>query len=247
MVEPKKRIPEEYDYYKTYIPQGGLELPRKLFHCSIGFLVVYLYTHGVTREDVYPILSLALSIVYSGELLRFNFEWFNKIYCKVLGSIMRPTEVRDRLNGTVYYLIGCIVALYFFPTDLAALSILYLSWADPIASLIGRSFGKYTPKIGGSHSKKSLAGSLAALVTGALVTYLYFGTSPFAMCATSYNALLSIVPLWVLSLYGGLVAAFSEGVSDLCPYLANVDDNLSIPVISVVLLWIPLVWLRLGS
>lgn len=199
----------------------------------VGFVVLYLYLNGADTQDVYPLLTLFLCIVGSAELLRFNFDWFNKIYCAVLGPLMRPLEVKTRINGVVYYLLGCVIVLYWFPRDLSALSIIYLSWTDPTASICGRLWGRYTPQYGG----KSLAGSLGAAIIGSLVTYLYFG--PRSVSYTSTSA----VPLWGLTVYGGAVAAFSEGVSNL---LFGLDDNLTIPVISVILLWIPLVGLGLG-
>lgn len=62
--------------------------------------------NGVETSDVYPILTVFLSIVGSAELLRFNFDWFNQLYCFLLGPLMRPTEVKSRINGVVYYLLG---------------------------------------------------------------------------------------------------------------------------------------------
>ncbi|CAO3627715.1 unnamed protein product [Mucor hiemalis] len=233
--EKQKDIDKKY----SHIPKkGSWEIPRKTFHYSIGFVVLYLYMNGVETSDVYPILTVFLSIVGFAELLRFNFDWFNQLYCFLLGPLMRPTEVKSRINGVVYYLLGCVIVLYWFPRDLAALSIIYLSWTDPTASICGRLWGKYTPQ----YSGKSLAGSLGASVTGALVTYFYFG--PLARYPLSYQINTSPVPLIALSVYGGLVAGFSEGVSNL---IFNLDDNLTIPVISVILLWIPLVGLGLGQ
>lgn len=209
---------------------------------------------GVEAIDVYPILIAMLSVVGSAELLRFNLEWFNRLYCYLLGPLMRPSEVNNRINGVVYYLLGmyhlsinlcvyklyfflgCVIVIYFFPIDIAALSIIYLSWTDPTASICGRLWGKYTPQYGG----KSLAGSLGAAIVGSVISWIYFG--PLARYPLSYQQETSPVPLIGLSLYGGLVAAFSEGISN----VFGLDDNLTIPVISVILLWIPLVGFGLG-
>ncbi|KAG1045613.1 hypothetical protein G6F46_010926 [Rhizopus delemar] len=219
--------------------KGGWEIPRKLFHFSIGFLVLYLYMNGIDTSDVYPKLVALLSIVGTAELLRFNFEWFNVIYCHVLGPLMRTTEIKTRINGVVYYLLGCIIVLYSFPRDLAALSIIYLSWADPVASICGKLWGKYTLQYGG----KSLAGSLGAITIGSLVTYAYFG--PLSNYhALSYNSITSPIPLIILSIYGGLVAGFSEGIGN---SMFGLDDNLTIPVLSGILLWTPLIGFSLGQ
>lgn len=121
--EKQKDIDTKY----SHIPKkGSWEIPRKTFHYSIGkfvivgsfahggpngeqmvgFVVLYLYMNGVETSDVYPVLIVFLSIVGSAELLRFNFEWFNQLYCFLLGPLMRPTEVKSRINGVVYYLLG---------------------------------------------------------------------------------------------------------------------------------------------
>lgn len=103
------------------------------------------------------------------------------------------------------------------------MSIIYLSWADPTASICGRLWGRYTPRFG----KKSLAGTLGAIIIGALVTYGFLIQHQPLSRALAY------------SLYGGLVAGFSEALGD----SAGLDDNLVIPVVSSVMLWIPLVGL----
>ncbi|EIE81819.1 phosphatidate cytidylyltransferase [Rhizopus delemar RA 99-880] len=202
MSEVKKREDDVKKY--TQVPmKGGWEIPRKLFHFSID------------TSDVYPKLVALLSIVGTAELLRFNFEWFNVIYCHVLGPLMRTTEIKTRINGVVYYLL------------------------DPVASICGKLWGKYTLQYGG----KSLAGSLGAITIGSLVTYAYFG--PLSNYhALSYNSITSPIPLIILSIYGGLVAGFSEGIGN---SMFGLDDNLTIPVLSGILLWTPLIGFSLGQ
>lgn len=61
-------------------------------------------------------------------------------------------------------------------TDLATLSIMILSWADTAASVIGRKYGKYTPKLPSPPfaKRKSLAGTMGAFFFGGLSAYLFF-------------------------------------------------------------------------
>ncbi|KAI9275571.1 hypothetical protein BDA99DRAFT_495833 [Phascolomyces articulosus] len=221
------------DHFAHIQPEGSWEIPRKSFHYSIGFLVLYLYKHDFNSEDTYPALVAFLALVLSTEVLRFSWDSFNVLYCKVMGSLMRKNEIHSRLNGTAYYLMGVLVALYFFPKDIASLSIVYLSWADPTASICGRLWGQYTFRYG----KKSLAGTLGAMVIGTIVTY-YFITE---FLTESYDYTSSSIPLYAMSLYGGLVAGLSEALGD----SAGLDDNLVIPIVSSILLWIPLVFLDL--
>jgi diacylglycerol kinase (CTP) len=135
--------------------------------------------------------------------------------------------------------VGCIIVLYCFPKDIGSLSIVYLSWADPTASIFGRLFGQYTPQF----SNKSLAGSLGAATIGALVTYqFYHHMMTHGYSHPSYTAN-SSVSLTQLSLFGGFVAAFSEAIGG----IVDIDDNLTIPVISGTLLWFALTFLSYGK
>lgn len=72
----------------------------------------------------------------------------------------------------IYYLVGVVIVLTFLPRDIASLSIIILSWCDTSASVFGRLFGRYTPRLPLSGTvfadRKSVAGSLAAVVTGCI-------------------------------------------------------------------------------
>ena len=68
--------------------------------------MLYLFIDQREARDVYPFLSAFLAFVVSLEILRFNLDWFNRLYCSAVGIFMRPTEVQSRFNGVVYYLLG---------------------------------------------------------------------------------------------------------------------------------------------
>lgn len=61
-------------------------------------------------------------------------------------------------------------------SDLATLSVMILSWADTAASVIGRKYGKYTPKLPSPPfaKRKSLAGTTGAFIFGALSAHVFF-------------------------------------------------------------------------
>ncbi|KAI8368276.1 phosphatidate cytidylyltransferase [Radiomyces spectabilis] len=177
-------------------PTGSWEIPRKVYH----------YSNGYDTTDVIPYLVAYLALVLTGEVLRFSFDWFNVLYCRILGPLMRQTEIKSRWNGVVYYL---------------------------AASICGRLWGRYTPRFG----KKSLAGTSGAMIIGALVTYAFYQKRGSSYMTEAH------VPLSVLSVYGGVVAGLSEAMAD----TVGLDDNFIIPVLSGILLWIPLVGLGLGK
>ena len=147
------------------------EIPRKALHVSIGFFSLHLYARGTSPASIHPWLLGALVPIATTDYLRHMFPPFNRFYIRVLGALMRESEV-DGWNGVIWYLLGAWTALRFLPKDVGVMSVLLLSWCDTAASTIGRLYGRYTPRI---RRGKSLAGSAAAAVVGALTAGLFWG------------------------------------------------------------------------
>jgi len=156
------------------------EIPRKSLHSSIGFLTVYLYMSDGSPTLVIYSLVTALAIIVPADILRLNHKGFAAFYEKQLGALMRESE-KNSSNGVIWYIIGVTFALYYYPLDVATVAILILSWADTAASTIGRLWGSKTPPLPSRFlglpfaPRKSLAGFLAATVTGALIAAGFWG------------------------------------------------------------------------
>ncbi|AOA64268.1 Diacylglycerol kinase [Komagataella phaffii CBS 7435] len=211
------------------------ELPRKLFHMSIGFFTLYLYTKNVQKEQIQLPLVVGFVVVFALDLIRFRWPQVNKLYCSTVGFLMREREVDEYYNGVNWYLLGLAVVFLFFKKDIAVMAVLLLSLSDTAASTVGRAWGQYTPKI---TSHKSLAGSLAACVVGILSCYLFYGyfVPNYPECNDIPNQFewvseKSGLNIHSLALLSGLVASVSEGID-----LFNWDDNFTIPVLSAVFL-----------
>lgn len=209
------------------------EVPRKVFHTSIGFLTLWLYTQGIVLTQVTPILFALFIIVTGSDFLRFRNADLNAIYCKVLGPLMREKEV-NTYNGVIWYLLGLVIVFTLFPKDVSLLSVLLLSWADTAASTFGRAYGHLTPKYG----NKSLAGSLASFATGiisSILLYKYFIpkydylNKPGDVMWTPET---SSIPFPLLVFLVGLVGAISEGID-----VFSIDDNFTIPVLTAFFVW----------
>ena len=166
---------------------------------------------------------------------------------------MRETEV-DGYNGVIWYLLGAWIAQRFYPKDVAVMAILLLSWCDTAASTFGRLYGRYTIRL---RKGKSLAGSLAAMVTGICAAWFFWGwyaprvsqTVDGAMEGFMFSGVLRVpdglvdvvgrgeisgnLALGVVSIATGLIASFSEFVD-----VFQWDDNLTIPLISSAGLWL---------
>src|SRR5690606_10675371 len=100
-------------------------------------LAIYLYISGWQPTGLTPWISCALVPIVSADILRLNCDAFNKFYIRILGALMRESEVRGT-NGVVWYLVGTLTVLCVFPKDVATLSVLLLSWCDTAASTVGR-------------------------------------------------------------------------------------------------------------
>ena len=229
------------------------EIPRKALHLSIGFFTLNLYARGAEADSIHPWLLGALIPIASTDYLRHTFPSFNRLYIRVLGALMRESEV-EGWNGVIWYLLGAWTVLRFLPKDVGVMGVLLLSWCDTAASTIGRMYGRYTPRI---RRGKSLAGSAAAALMGVLTAGLFWGwavpryghdegfmfTGTLTLPAVIKEGLLGWkgegegtiggwVALGVVGLWSGLVASASEVVD-----IFGWDDNLTIPVLSGVGLW----------
>ena len=228
------------------------EIPRKALHLSIGFFTLSLYARGTRASSIHPWLLGALVPIASVDYLRHTFPGFNRFYIRVLGALMRESEV-DGWNGVIWYLLGAWTVLRFFPKDVGVMGVLLLSWCDTAASTFGRLYGQYTPRI---RKGKSLAGSAAAALVGVVTAGMFWG---WAAPKFGYNedfmfkgqlSLPAIVKeglgwkgedqgtigglaaLSIVSLWSGVVASASEVVD-----IFGWDDNLTIPVLSGLGLW----------
>jgi diacylglycerol kinase (CTP) len=231
------------------------EIPRKILHVSIGFLSLALYTAGIQTSSIHPVLLTMLIPVALTDVLRHRYWRINRFYIRCLGALMRESEV-DGYNGVISYLLGAWLVMRFCPKDVGVMAILLLSWCDTAASTFGRLWGRYTPQV---RKGKSLAGSIAACLTGIITAAVWWGYlgpaysqyngEPYAFAFQNSLTLppqarnlldldvaqASLTGYWALgamSLAAGLIASTSEAID-----LFGWDDNLTIPVLCGAGLW----------
>ncbi|GAA6009026.1 hypothetical protein JCM11491_005715 [Sporobolomyces phaffii] len=244
--------------------RSGLELPRKALHSSISILVTLLWLSHPSVPRLLAIFASLTVIIATADILRFNNENFERVYEDALGFFMRESE-RHNVNGTIYYLVGVLICLTFYPRDIAVLSIIMLSICDTSASIFGRLFGQYTPKLPFSGTlfgrSKSLAGTLAAVATGTVASYVFWtrysalgdehdlswlpgralsawkGAENLAPLASWGVGRLpspkSTLEIGKLSLLNGCMAGLAEGID-----FFGLDDNLSLPVLFGLFCWV---------
>lgn len=189
-----------------------LHLSRKAFHflCVSFIFSCTLFLKPTQYWSFFLFVGITIVAI---DLLRQKNQKINHAILQVLNPLMRTYE-RDHLFGASYGVIGLGTTLTVFPFRAAQLAFLFLAIADPVASFFGTLYGRPVLK------DKSAAGFLAAFVSCFLASFVYF------------HWILELRDqLVVLSGLSGLIGALSELIT-----LGNLDDNLTQPLISGLLL-----------
>ncbi|KAJ8082302.1 Diacylglycerol kinase [Marasmius tenuissimus] len=247
VVGPSASVPKKVDW----------EVPRKVLHSSIGFFTIYLYVSQGNPKTVVYVLWSALAVIAPADFLRLRFPQFERVYEKCLGFLMRESE-KHTTNGVTWYILGVNFALTFYPLDIATVAILILSWADTAASTIGRLWGYLTPRLP-THiplipffpnsplrlplaPRKSLAGFIAAFVTGSAIAAGFWGwMAPMRYSKDDISWWLDggvnagqsgygfggYLGLALISVCAGIISAVAEALD-----LGSLDDNLTLPILS---------------
>ncbi len=194
--------------------RSDIHWARKLWHMGGVSIIAFAYSQLPEKTSLL-LLTLAWLAFVPVDFLRFKYPALNDFLVHTFRPIMRENELH-RLAGTSYLLTGVTVVAYVFPPQIALLTMMFLAFADPIASYFGIRFGR--DKIFG---EKSLQGTLAAFVVCAFLTF-YFLTSHWLLMDR----------LVVVSLLGGLIGCLAELVP-----IGKLDDNLTLPLISATALF----------
>lgn len=194
--------------------RSDIHWPRKVWHMAGVSLIAFVYSL-VPDNIAIILLAIAWVLFVPFDFLRQRNAAVNEVAVSIFKPIMRQSEV-NKIAGTTYLLSGLLIVASLFPRPIVMLTMLFLAFADPIASYFGIRFGK--DKIFG---EKSLQGSLAAFFVCAVLTFAFL----------TYNWVL-MDRLIIVSLLGGLIGALAE----LIP-IGKLDDNLTLPVLSATALW----------
>jgi dolichol kinase len=191
--------------------RSDIHYARKIWHMSGVFGMFLAYTY------LPPAVSLTILVVAWAAFVPFDFlrqknAALNDWAVHAFKPIMRQSEVK-KLAGTTYLLSGVLLVDLLFQRPVVGLTLLFLAFADPIASYFGILYGK--DKIFGH---KSIQGFMAAFFVCAALTFAFL---------LYHNYMTD--RLIVVSMLAGLVGAFAE----LIP-VGKLDDNLTLPVMSAI-------------
>jgi len=207
--------------------RNDLHLARKTWHLFMGLVIVCIYVFsGMSRATGVTILGCALGFDLFIETSRLRIPAFNEKVLRFWGPVMRSCEV-SRMSGVPFYLLATILAFAIFPKPVGILSVLYLAIGDPIASLIGISYGAKSIKIA---QGKSLVGTAGGVATCFFVTLIFLKVYPVPVSDAAWLGL-------------GLIGGLAGGLAELAPF--DMDDNFTIPMISGFVMWLAFIALGL--
>jgi dolichol kinase len=189
----------------------SLQLPRRLFHCSMGLGVGLVYQFLLTHSRAIYILGFCACVVYILEQIRINYpELAGNV--KVINKYLFRAEEQLKESAGVPYVMGVLLTLISFPKVVALVAIYTLAIADPLSAIIGIRFGK-TKVV----ENKSLEGSLAFFGATFLITFfVFFWWTSFLKIMLGTIILLSFLVAFICSLF------------EMIPL--RIDDNLTIPL-----------------
>ncbi|OGS45741.1 MAG: hypothetical protein A2539_07860 [Elusimicrobia bacterium RIFOXYD2_FULL_34_15] len=180
------------------------EAKRKISHWFILLVPIsYIYVFPERKNLILLVLGILIFIVVIFELLRQNNEKLNSALLKMFGGIHRENEVKNT-STLIYSLSGIFLTIFFFSKEIAILAILFLTFGDGLAALVGERYGNH--KI---FRKKSWEGTITNLVVCLIAGFL------FSKFFTIKNSQI-------------ILGSASATIIEILP----IKDNLLIPIIS---------------
>ena len=173
------------------------ELKRKLVHISsVVYIFIYYFLEKLfSRQTALLTLAFILIVLAFVEFLKMRYHreipLFRHIYRE---------EERNSLSGSIYLIIGVIIALALFEFNIAVTAILMMIFGDSASALIGR-HGNHRIK----HLRVTWEGVIAEFLVDLSVGFIFLN---------------NIFMILIMALTATIVEAT----------LKPVDDNLGIPV-----------------
>ena len=170
------------------------------------------FTSTLQTETLCLVWQDSLLVAVSIEVSRKFSARLNAWFCDGLfGSVARPHELHN-ITAATWYALAMVIGVYFFPQHAVEAGALVLGIGDPIASIVGKTWGK--TKVWG---EKSLEGSLGFFGIAVLALVFYF-----AVIAGGYSLSMILLASVLVALAGTLTELFS----------GRIEDNFPIPLAS---------------
>ncbi len=170
---------------------AGSSIPIAAIFLSSGTMVV--------------VTAVLAGIALLVEGARLKLPGLNGLLVSRFGLLLKEAE-NKKVTGATYFVLSALAAFLLFDQSVAIAALLFLSFGDPVAALVGRR----APGI--RFFGKSPVGTLAMVLVGMGIA----GVLPGAGVADRH--------------WGLLAGAVAAGLAELLP--VPLDDNITIPLVS---------------
>ncbi|MCA9539021.1 MAG: hypothetical protein KC620_09030 [Myxococcales bacterium] len=194
--------------YQVHVPSlRPTNYARNVFHVGMGLGCLALAEFILTPPQMVLVASIAALFAWSMEIGRRLWPRITDQFMRVLGRFAHPHEWH-RVNSSTWYITGLLGLALTGDPLLCGVGVAVLTFADPMAAVVGRRYGRVKLVNG-----RSLEGSLAFLAVGfAAVFALVIGLHAGSVSTAALVALGAALPATVAELFS-----------------RRIDDNLSIP------------------
>ncbi len=204
---------------RLHVPRGTVlahikpgNISRNVFHVSLGVMGVALYEFVLTRGQVLAVGGGILALFIALEVVRhYSSSWNARLHGKFFSKIARPGEEHTVCTST-WYLAAQLLGVFLLSQHAIELGTLALAFGDPVASIVGKRWGK--KKL---FRDRSYVGTLAFFVMTTVVC------TAFLWMVLPDLGLLHRV---LIAMAVGAAGAIAEVLS------VKVNDNFSIPLVA---------------
>ena len=179
------------------------EFFRKAVHLSNAIIPLSYYFFSPDKIDMIIVLASFLILCFFIEIYRKNNLKLSRIFSNWFEFMMRDEEKKGELTGATWVFVGALFTILLVPDPFNIISLLFLSFGDTFAAIIGRKFPYI--KLGRKTLSGSIAGFLACIAIGLVI---------------------DIAITYEIIILGAFMAMFIEALP------MPVNDNVSIPVFS---------------
>lgn len=164
----------------------GVQPWRRVFHAGNALVICFLPPAlELTRGPTIVILCALLSGLVAFDLARLRIPRLNALFFTMFPSLASPRE-RVGIASSTWYLVGVIPVYALFTRAVAVPAILVLGLADPLASTLGRLWGRRR------FGKGTVLGSSVFLAASFVVLAAFVGpvvAAPVALFVTCVEVL----------------------------------------------------------
>jgi len=187
-------------------------LPKRKLFRMVGLLfpLVYLASSRFISPPYDRIPVLVILVLFIGTMVfleswRFRNPRVNRWMFEHFKGFTKDKE-REKLSSTTLYLISAAITILVFPRGVAIAALLFLTVGDPIAEIVGISYGRIRI-VRGKTLEGTIAGAIACFIIGAP---------------------LLLVPDLGIDLTLLSIGAAAAALTELLP--VPIDDNFTIPI-----------------